>query len=386
MKKIFLLALVSILLISLPISGLAQTDNSYMTRGEFVNLLIQQAGVDLGGKTVQQYLIDKGILFGDGKGNLGLDRPITYRQIGYILSRFYGLSKMDVHQLSENEKYVYALEEDLLPKYVSLDSKVTSSEGKKIIESLFSKSKEAYEILKKASGIQLSTMRINGGFKIIMGLKDESVIPFDSIDMTFNADMDNTGIYEKIGFNIPQIGDQQVEEYIIGDRIYLKSSEDNQWAYMTVQGLSNLKDANNIQMPDVLNEDTLFRMADNSVIDGKEVYVIDAYTKITDMEKLNEVIKMMGMNNLMNYNDVFESMYGKYTYYIDTTTNNVVRVNMAVKIYTKDGISENGQPVPLKWEMISGSMNCSNINDPDIKVVLPEEAKNARELTIPDLP
>lgn len=389
MKKIFLLALLSVFLISIPVSGLAQTADNYMTRGEFVEQLIQQAGIDLGGKTVQQYLVERGILLGDGKGNYNLNQPITYKQIGFILSRFYGLSKMDAHQLKENEKYIYALEEGFLPRYVTLDNKVTSSEGKKIIELLFSKSKEAYEILKKVSSSEMNTMRLNADLKIGMDFKDKNIIPFDSMNMTVSAEMDtNTGVYEKIGIDIPLIGYKEIEEYIIGDRIYMKSPEDNQWVYTTVQGLSTLKGAENMQMPDVLSEDTLYRMVSNSVIDGKEVYVINTYIKISDMKKLDEVMNMLGMNDLMgmNYSNMFEGMYGKYTYYVDTKTNNIVRVDIASKIYFKDGILENGQPVPLKWEMISGSMNYSNINDPDIKVVLPDEAKNAQELTMPDMP
>lgn len=94
-----------------------------MTRGEFVNQLIKASSIDLGGKDVTGYLTSNGILVGDSKGNLIFDQPITYNQIATILSRFYGLSKLDAHQIN-GPQYVYALEERFLPKDAVLSDKV----------------------------------------------------------------------------------------------------------------------------------------------------------------------------------------------------------------------------------------------------------------------
>ena len=36
--------------------------------------------------------------------------------------------------------------------------------------------------------------------------------------------------------------------------------------------------------------------------------------------------------------------------------------------------------------MVSGTMSYTNLNSPDVKVELPDEAKNAKELAVPQLP
>lgn len=100
-------------------------------------------------------------------------------------------------------------------------------------------------------------------------------------------------------------------------------------------------------------------------------------------------MKSLGLNNALpasfNVSNILGGMYGKYTYYIDKTTNQSLKSDMFMKVYYKEGVSVQGQLLPIKWEMVSGSMTYSNINDTKLNVILPHDAQNAKELTVPQI-
>ena len=386
MKKYISIFLVTMMIAAIPVIGLAaQPGSNYMTRQEFINDLIKGAGINLGGKDVSQYVVDNRILEGDGKGNLLLSEPITYEQIATILSRFYGLSMIDAHQINESQ-YVYALEEGLIPQDVSLSDKVTKDEGQQILSNLFVNYGEAKDLINNTKGTKLKSGSLAGNMKVSMGFNDGVSIPFDTVSMQVYADYNlDTGIHEVLSMNIPNVGETTIEEYLMGDKIYVKSP-DGQWNYMTVPGMSNALNMQNFQQNNLLNEDVLYRFGGTSVLNGKEVNVIDAYVKMTDVSKIDEYLNTLGLSNLlggMKYGDLFDGMYGKFAYYIDANTNEVYKVDMIMKIVYKQGAKIEGQDIPIRWEMVSGSMVYSNINSNDVKIELPDDAKNAKELAVP---
>ncbi|SNX53159.1 hypothetical protein [Thermoanaerobacterium sp. RBIITD] len=386
MKKFISIFLVTMMIAAIPVIGLAaQPGSNYMTRQEFINDLIKGAGINLGGKDLSQYVVDNRILEGDGKGNLMLSEPITYEQIATILSRFYGLSMIDAHQV-EGSEYVYALEEGLIPQDVLLNRKVTVDEGQQILSKIFDSYSKVKDMIDGSKNTTVKSGSLTGNMKIAVGFNNGVASPFDTVSAQVYADFNlDQGIHEVIGMTIPNAGSMNVEEYMMGDKVYVKSP-DGQWSYITVPGMSNITNLEKLQQQNNLfSKDVLYRYAGTSYLNGKTVNVVYAYTKITDMSKVDDLIKALGFGNILNgmtYSDLVDGVYGKCVYYIDANTNQVNQLDMILKITYKKGAKVGGVEMPLKWEMVSGSMVYSNVNE-NVNVVLPDDAKNAKELTVP---
>lgn len=92
-------------------------------------------------------------------------------------------------------------------------------------------------------------------------------ILFNSMKMSIKADFDlNTGIHEVLNINVPGVENPEVEEYLMGNKIYVKS-HDGQWSYMTVPGLSTLKELQNLQLQNNLfDKNVLYRYAGTTFI------------------------------------------------------------------------------------------------------------------------
>ncbi|ORX24557.1 hypothetical protein BVF91_01395 [Thermoanaerobacterium sp. PSU-2] len=386
MKKFVSFFLSVMLVAAIPVFGLAaQPSPSYMTRQEFVNDLVKGYGIDLSGQDISQYVKSNHILEGDGKGNLMLSDPITYQQVATILSRFYGLSMIDAHQI-EGPEYVYALEEGLIPQDVSLNDKVTEDEGQQLLSNIFDNYDKVKDMIDSSKNSTMKSGSISGNMKIAIGFNNGVALPFDTVSTQVYADFNlDQGIHESISMTIPNEGSMDVEEYMMGDKVYVKSP-DGQWSYMTVPGMSNIMNLEKLQQQNNLfSKDVLYRYAGTSYLNGKAVDVVYAYTKITDMSKIDDLVNALGLGSILNgmkYSDLVDGAYGRSVYYIDATTNQVSKLDMIVKIVYKQGAKIGGVEIPLKWEMVSGSMVYSNING-NVNVVLPDDAKNAKELTVP---
>ncbi|MEG6570164.1 hypothetical protein [Thermoanaerobacterium thermosaccharolyticum] len=386
MKKYVSLFLIAMMIAAIPVIGLAaQPGSNYMTRQEFINDLIKGAGINLGGKDLSQYVVDNRILEGDGKGNLMLSEPITYEQIATILSRFYGLSMIDAHQV-EGSEYVYALEEGLIPQDVLLNRKVTVDEGQQILSKIFDNYDKVKDMIDSSKNSTIKSGSISGNMKVAIGFNNDVALPFDTVSTQVYADYNlEQGIHEVISMSIQNAGSMTVEEYMMGDKVYVKSP-DGEWSYMSVPGMSNIMNLEKLQQQNNLfSKDVLYRYAGTTYLNGKAVDVVYAYTKITDMSKVDDLINTLGLGNILNgmtYSDLVDGVYGKYVYYIDTNTNTVFKLDMLFKIAYKQGAKVGGVEMPLKWEMVSGSMVYSNVNG-NVNVVLPDDAKNAKELTVP---
>lgn len=386
MKKFVSIFLSVMLVAAIPVFGLAaQLSPSYMTRQEFVNDLVKGYGIDLSGQDISQYVKNNHILEGDGKGNLMLSDPITYEQVATILSRFYGLSMIDAHQI-EGSEYVYALEEGLIPQDVSLNDKVTEDEGQQLLSNIFDNYDKVKDMIDSSKNSTMKSGSISGNMKVAIGFNNGVALPFDTVSTQVYADFNlDQGIHESISMTIPNEGSMDVEEYMMGDKVYVKSP-DGQWSYMTVPGMSNIMNLEKLQQQNNLfSKDVLYRYAGTSYLNGKAVDVVYAYTKITDMSKIDDLVNALGLGSILNgmkYSDLVDGAYGRSVYYIDATTNQVSKLDMIVKIVYKQGAKIGGVEIPLKWEMVSGSMVYSNING-NVNVVLPDDAKNAKELTAP---
>ncbi|MDK2805508.1 hypothetical protein PQ692_11755 [Thermoanaerobacterium thermosaccharolyticum] len=386
MKKFITIFLVVMLVAAIPVFGLAaQTSSSYMTRQEFVSDLVKGYGIDLSGQNISQYVKNNHILEGDGKGNLMLSDPITYGQMATILSRFYGLSMIDAHQI-EGPEYVYALEDGLIPQDAPLNEKVTDDEGQQILSKIFDNYSKVKDLIDGTKNTTVKSGSLNGNMKVNVGLNNDVALPFDTVSTQVYADYNlDQGIHEVISMSIPNAGSMTVEEYMMGDKVYVKSP-DGQWSYMSVPGMSNIMNLEKLQQQNNLfSKDVLYRYAGTTYLDGKAVDVVYAYTKITDMSKIDDLVNALGLGSILNgmkYSDLVDGAYGKSVYYIDTNTNQVSKLDMIFKVAYKQGAKVGGVEMPLKWEMVSGSMVYSNVNG-NVNVVLPDDAKNAKELTVP---
>jgi hypothetical protein len=386
LKKFITIFLVVMLVAAIPVFGLAaQTSSSYMTRQEFVSDLVKGYGIDLSGQNISQYVKNNHILEGDGKGNLMLSDPITYGQMATILSRFYGLSMIDAHQI-EGPEYVYALEDGLIPQDAPLNEKVTDDEGQQILSKIFDNYSKVKDLIDGTKNTTVKSGSLNGNMKVNVGLNNDVALPFDTVSTQVYADYNlDQGIHEVISMSIPNAGSMTVEEYMMGDKVYVKSP-DGQWSYMSVPGMSNIMNLEKLQQQNNLfSKDVLYRYAGTTYLDGKAVDVVYAYTKITDMSKIDDLVNALGLGSILNgmkYSDLVDGAYGKSVYYIDTNTNQVSKLDMIFKVAYKQGAKVGGVEMPLKWEMVSGSMVYSNVNG-NVNVVLPDDAKNAKELTVP---
>ncbi len=391
MKKVLSTTLVLLMVLSLPVAAMAQQPAA-VTKGAYLELLLNKADTDLGGKTYMDYARENGILKGNTEDNLGLEDPLTYKTAGIILSRFLGLSSLDDKQDDPAKEYAHAAEYGLLGADVSdSNSKVTPAAAERIIDDLFTNSDAAKKYVEGVNNQDTDTFRFDNDavVRIFGNGKD---IPEDiTMKLSTKTEFDMaTGIHQVIEGE----PDQSIEQYILKDGTYQKAKDENgkeRWTVIKGQAMPDLNKIPQISpdQTEYVDKSTVYRDMGETTIDGKKVRRIDTFINLNDMSFVNDVLNSMMMAQSgeeitegQNIGDMFKGMHGRMSYYIDPETNLIQSAKMYVRMDLNQEFEISGQPVPMSSMVMSDTVRYYDYGNPDIVIELPEEANNAEVIDI----
>jgi hypothetical protein len=391
MKKVLSTTLVLLMVLSLPVAAMAQQPAA-VTKGAYLELLLNKADTDLGGKTYMDYARENGILKGNTEDNLGLEDPLTYKTAGIILSRFLGLSSLDDKQDDPAKEYAHAAEYGLLGADVSdSNSKVTPAAAERIIDDLFTNSDAAKKYVEGVNNQDTDTFRFDNDavVRIFGNGKD---IPEDiTMKLSTKTEFDMaTGIHQVIEGE----PDQSIEQYILKDGTYQKAKDENgkeRWTAIKGQAMPDLNKIPQISpdQTEYVDKSTVYRDMGETTIDGKKVRRIDTFINLNDMSFVNDVLNSMMMAQSgeeitegQNIGDMFKGMHGRMSYYIDPETNLIQSAKMYVRMDLNQEFEISGQPVPMSSMVMSDTVRYYDYGNPDIVIELPEEANNAEVIDI----
>ncbi len=391
MKKVLSTTLVLFMVLSLPVAAMAQ-QSAVVTKGAYLELLLNKADTDLGGKTYVDYARENGILKGNTEDNLGLEDPLTYKTAGIILSRFLGLSSLDDKQDDPAKEYAHAAEYGLLGADVSdSNSKVTPAAAERIIDDLFTNSDAAKKYVEGVNNQDTDTFRFDNDavVRIFGNGKD---IPEDiTMNLSTKTEFDMaTGIHQVIEGE----PDQSIEQYILKDGTYQKAKDENgkeRWTVIKGQAMPDLNKIPQISpdQTEYVDKSTVYRDMGETTIDGEKVRRIDTFINLNDMSFINDVLNSMMMAQSgeeitegQNIGDMFEGMHGRMTYYIDPETKLIQSAKMYVRMDLNQEFEISGQLVPMSSMVMSDTVRYYDYGNPDIVIELPEEANNAEVIDI----
>ena len=391
MKKVLSTTLVLLMVLSLPVAAMAQQPAA-VTKGAYLELLLNKADTDLGGKTYMDYARENGILKGNTEDNLGLEDPLTYKTAGIILSRFLGLSSLDDKQDDPAKEYAHAAEYGLLGADVSdSNSKVTPAAAERIIDDLFTNSDAAKKYVEGVNNQDTDTFRFDNDavVRIFGNGKD---IPEDiTMKLSTKTEFDMaTGIHQVIEGE----PNQSIEQYILKDGTYQKAKDENgkeRWTAIKGQAMPDLNKIPQISpdQTEYVDKSTVYRDMGETTIDGKKVRRIDTFINLNDMSFVNDVLNSMMMAQSgeeitegQNIGDMFKGMHGRMSYYIDPETNLIQSAKMYVRMDLNQEFEISGQPVPMSSMVMSDTVRYYDYGNPDIVIELPEEANNAEVIDI----
>ena len=391
MKKVLSTTLVLLMVLSLPVAAMAQQPAA-VTKGAYLELLLNKADTDLGGKTYVDYARENGILKGNTEDNLGLEDSLTYKTAGIILSRFLGLSSLDDKQDDPAKEYAHAAEYGLLGADISdSNSKVTPAAAEKIIDDLFTNSDAAKKYVEGVNNQDTDTFRFDNDavVRIFGNGKD---IPEDiTMKLSTKTEFDMaTGIHQVIEGE----PDQSIEQYILKDGTYQKAKDENgkeRWTVIKGQAMPDLNKIPQISsdQTEYVDKSTVYRDMGETTIDGKKVRRIDTFINLNDMSFINDVLNSMMMAQSgeeitegPNIGDMFKGMHGRMIYYIDPETKLIQSAKMYVRMDLNQEFEISGQPVPMSSMMMSDTVRYYDYGNPDIVIELPEEANNAEVIDI----
>lgn len=396
MKRLVSLGLVFLLTLAVPMAAMAQ-EPAAITKGEFVKLMLEKAGVDLGDKSYSDFAVEYGILKGKTDSSLGLEDPLTYRTAGILMARFLGLSSLNLHELASSDEFAYALEYRLLPVDVAMDSAVTASAANDMLDSLFASSAKAREFIAEKNNQVAKKYKSSSTMTIkIQNKEDMSGMPGDMVTTTTTRsefDMDK-GLYQETVTSGAGIPETRMEMYVVGDTVYMKSKDtQGKEMWYAVKGIapdfSKLADITPEQSKD-LDKYGVYRDMGYTIKDGKQVRVIDAFLNIRDMKVISEALNLAGMGGIMQnitaqgqaIEDMYRGIYGRIVYYIDPETKLIQSAEIYERVDLNPDFTIQGQSLNISSEVISGTIDYSDYGGDDIVIELPEEAKNAPVIDI----
>ncbi len=390
MKRILSTALVVLMVLSLPVAAMAQQPAA-ITKGEFVRLLFDKTATDLGGMTYGDYASKNGILIGGGSGSLGLDDPLTYGTAGIILSRYMGFSSFDA-QVTAASEYAHAAEYGLLPENAEANAAVTQESAESIVSGLAANMESAREFVNHSNEQTTDKFRfdIDMSMQVLSDGKTADMPAQMSMNAVTKTEVDlNTGIHQIVTSSMEGADQSAIEEYILKDGIYAKAADkDGKETWTVLKGLAmpDLKQQTEISPEQTKGMDkyVTYRDMGEVVVDGQKLRRIDAFLNIKDMNYVDQALDMAGMGDTMkellqgqNAGDMFRGMYGKIVYYIDPETNLVKSADIQERVDFNPDFKVSDQPISITSEQILLKAKYYDYNSDDIKIELPDEAKNA---------
>lgn len=401
-----------------------------LSRGAFAAMLAYAAGISSNGDLDRSKLppdfkpdawyagqvaalCENNILKGLPDKKIYPENPITGIEAMALIARTLGIPEsspapdIKVDGIQEGHwgyvLYSWLQKEGLALENIDPAKPINPDTAAKLLVNVFGTDREAKAIVDEANARNkdLDSMRAKGtmAMKMNMVAPDGSLMPVNT-NMTFNTEISkDMVIHQTLETAMPDMNNADaaqtvtIEEYIDKDYIYmLVAGQDGQknWTKMK-NPVPMVFDKQFIsQQQEMMNgfEGMVhYRLMGKETLDGKEVYKMAMYSRIDDILKLFDMLGSVGEQEkqaLGAANSILKSIYMSGIIYMGVEDGLVYKADMTATILM-DTEKQEGSPVAISSMDMEMSYDYYDYNA-DISINIPDEAKNAEELDLNNLP
>lgn len=391
-----------------------------ITRGEFAAMLAEKAGIPVEDVTILPVgvpgdasyagalatLVKAGIIVGYPDGTVGHDEPVTGVQAAVMVGRVLGLpSTLAVHGVEmtklPDSHWAYGQVAWMSEYGLTMEGSMTATLSQRAAESfldrVFSADQQAMDIVLKSMEAQqdMTAFSLTGTMQMNMipkpGLDAEEAAAIEGMAGTTTAmqmEYVKPGkIRQVINTEVPGVGIMEMEQYIIGSKMYQKitnpETEEILWHVMTLPvDLASLEETQNPGIQAAMLEKFHYQYLGTSNLNGKKVYKIGYYGRIDDMGEFAGLMSQSGGSDAMaevlsNIGDFIETMSFWGISYIG--------VDDYLTYGEKTGaLIGYGNAVPIATMEMSMEID-AYVYDDSIVIQLPDEAKDAVVIEMPPM-
>jgi len=401
-----------------------------LSRGAFAAMLAYAAGISSDGDADESKLpsdlppdawyaeqiaalYDSNILKGSADNKVYPENPITGIEAMALIARTLGIPEsspapdVKVDGIQEGhwgyDLYSWLQKEGLVLENVDISKPVNPDTAANLLVNAFGTDRQAKAIVDEANARNkdIKSMRAKGtmAMKMNMAAPDGSSTPVNT-NITFNIEMSkDMVIHETLETAIPNMDNADaaqtvtIEEYIDKDYIYIlipgQDGEQN-WTKMKNPVSMVFDEQFMSQQQQMMNGfDGLvhYRLLGKETLDGKEVYKIATYSRIDDITKLFDMLGSVGDQEkqaLGAANAILKSIYVSGVTYLGVEDGLVYNADMTASILL-DTEMQKDSPAAISSMYMEASFDYYDYNA-DITIDIPDEAKDAEELDLNNLP
>jgi hypothetical protein len=402
-----------------------QPQENTITRGEFFTMLVK--AIDLPEATAQDTYKDvpkdselakvvtklkaNGVISGYKDGTIHPERPLKEVEALAMISRALGIPNQPLpgvesplpafHWARNTAAWLTAAKFDY--KWNNVERALTKQEAQALIGQMLSTSDAAKKLLEESQKAQkdVRSFRITGSMSMRMVLKDKALADLSAEEhkvldsMAKGMSMKVEGAFEmpnkmhmKTNMDIPgmkeiEMGQMSIEQYIIGKDMYMKMPEGipADEKDKTASGWMKMQNAFPVDMEAMMKQQLsgLPKELEKKVFyrdlgDGQLAFQ-GRIDKLSDLSSL--MGSMQGMEAIMEQADtMLGSIYMQGVMTLDAQTKMLKDMKVQIVIGYKEA-----KDMPFKQMIMTQDMKYSDYNG-NVKIELPEAAKNAKEMTM----
>ncbi len=295
------------------------------------------------------------------------------------------------------ELYSWMVKENLTSENIDLAINLEPETAAGLLVNVFGTDEQAKSIMDEANekNKDIKSFRAKGNMALKMDMTGTDIpeLPME-FDVTYYMEFNREVLHQKM--NTTLFGMEQsmaMEQYIDKNYIYTSTATGEgeiQWIKMK-NFMPVLFDENFLSQQQDWAKDiedlTYYRFLGKENIDGKDFYKIAMYARIDDFDQLLKKMSVLGIQQdqtLEAVNNIIKSMSMRGINYIDVKSGLPNKVNMNMVISLNEEIQQGG-PAIMKAMQIDMNYDYYDYNA-DITIEIPEEAKNAQEQDLGNLP
>jgi hypothetical protein len=381
-------------------------DSEHVTRGEFIQQIIEQLKavpsdtsvklpVDVTESSVYadavKVMLERQVMEGYSDGTFRLDQAITKDESSYIVGRLLGV---------QDEVSLTKLQDHFGASFGDTNT-LSHETSEALIQTALSNDTSAVEWIHEASVKQLeaSTFRADAGIDMSIYLKpgfgEEAPIHTTmNMIMEFNKDQ---GLHQVTTTDVPMptgTSQMEMEQYTVTEGTYMKMPDPTtgaaKWFNMSKQIPFTFDQFMELQLKSqelsekYVNPYFFYRDLGAKEVDGLKLHQIEMNGKLTNMEDLLQIIGTLD-SNLQQAIASSNALSG-----MSLSMSTILSFNQETKLLTSleaNYVIQYGNEMENPVDRMEMTMNMSykDYNEA-IEIVLPEEASNAEEFVVPQVP
>lgn len=340
-------------------------------------------------------LLEKDILRGLPDGKVYLENPVKNMEAKVLIARVWEIPEKSNTQNTLDSQLLSWIESYFKDK--NDKDLLKTQEAAKILADIFKSDEKAVSIVENSNekSKDVKSLKVKGDMTLSLSIIPEIPELPTGISAKFSSKFSSDKkIHQTISTTVPIINESfTIDQYMDKDYIYMNVPEDEditKWVKMK-NPVSEIFDENFIAAnQDILKNldiKTPYTLLGTEEIEGKKMHKIVFYTRMADMSQFAKMFSgVMGAESqemLEQAYDVIESMFAKGIIYIGAEDGLVHNAEVAYDITLGD-LGLDSKEVPFKLDAIKTNVKFNYYDyNADIKIDIPEEAKDAEELETP---